>query len=309
MKITATDISETFERITPFIRRTPIIDVKVPGIEEPVVLKLEQLQYAGSFKVRGAFASLLGADIPEAGVTAASGGNHGAALAYAAGVLGIKAKIFVPQISAPAKIARIRSFGADVVVAGENYAAALERCNAHMKKTGARNVHAYDSPATLTGQGTLAAELETQVLDGVDTVLMAVGGGGMIGGAAAWFEGRTRLVSVETKGCPTLHDSLAAGKRVHITPKGIGADSLGAAQVGKIMFPLARKFISKAVLVSDEDVRTAQKWLWQNLRLVTEPGGATALAALLSGRYKPEDDERLAVVICGGNTDLAALTI
>ncbi len=303
MIIAKTTIAETFERLTPFVRRTPVIDVEVPWVEEPVVLKLEHLQYSGSFKVRGAFACLLGVDVPKAGVAAASGGNHGAAVAYVAGQLGIKAKIFVPEISAPAKIARIKSFGADVVVDGENYGAALANCEAYIAQTGAMSLHAYDAPCTLVGQGTMAAEFETQVFDGIDTVLMAVGGGGLIGGAAAWYQGAVNLVGLESQGCATLHNSLKAGKQVTIKPQGLAADSLGASKAGELMLPLAQKYISAVTLVSDDDIGAAQKWLWENLRLITEPGGATAFAGVLSGKYKPRKDERLGVVICGGNTD------
>ena len=303
MKISKQTIAETFERITPFIRRTPVIDVDVPGVEEPVVLKLEFMQHSGSFKARGAFTNLLGTKVPDAGVAAASGGNHGAAVAYVAGVLGIPAKIFVPEISAPAKIAKIRSFGADVVVDGENYGAALANCQSYLAETGAMSLHAYDAPATIIGQGTLAAELETQVFDGVDSVLMAVGGGGLIGGAAAWYQGAVKLVGVESEGCATLHGALAAGEPVAIKPQGLAADSLGASLIGELMFPLAQEHISGVTLVSDDDIRGAQKWLWDNLRIITEPGGAAAFAALLSGKYQPQEDERVAVVVCGGNTD------
>jgi len=305
MTISKQTIAETFERIVPFIRRTPIIDVEVPGVEEPVVLKLEFMQYSGSFKARGAFANLLGTKVPDAGVAAASGGNHGAAVAYVAGVLGIPAKIFVPEISSPAKIAKIRSYGADVVVDGENYSAALANCEAYLAESGAMSLHAYNSPATIIGQGTLAAELETQVFDGVDSVLMAVGGGGLIGGAAAWYQGNVKLVGVESEGCATLHDALAAGEPVAIKPQGVAADSLGASIIGDVMFPLAQDYISAVTLVSDDDIRAAQKWLWDNLRIISEAGGATAFAALLSGKYQPEEDERVAVVLCGGNTDPA----
>ena len=305
MKISKQTIADTFERITPFVRRTPIIDVDIPGVEVPVVLKLEFMQHSGSFKARGAFANLLGTKVPDAGVAAASGGNHGAAVAYVAGVLGIPAKIFVPEISSSAKIAKIKSFGADVVVDGENYSAALANCEAYLAMSGAMSLHAYNSPATITGQGTLAAELSTQVFDGVDSVFMAVGGGGLIGGAAAWYQGDVKLIGVESEGCATLHDALAAGEPVAIKPQGVAADSLGASSIGELMFPLAQQHISGVTLVNDDDIRAAQKWLWEHLRIITEPGGATAFAALLSGKYQPGEDERVAVVVCGGNTDPA----
>ena len=298
-------IAETFEKLTPFVRRTPIIDVEVPGIEVPVVLKLEHMQHSGSFKARGAFANLLGAKVPDSGVAAASGGNHGAAVAYVAQALGISAKIFVPEISAPTKIARIKSYGAEVVVDGENYGAALANCQEYLDESGAMSLHAYDAPATIIGQGTMAVEFETQVLDGVDTVLMAVGGGGLIGGAAAWYEGAVKLVGVESQGCPTLHSAMAAGKPVPIKPHGLAADSLGASSIGELMLPLAQKFIDRVELVNDDEIRNAQKWLWENLKIVTEPGGATAFAAVLSGVYQAAEEERIGVVICGGNTDPA----
>lgn len=305
MEISKLTIAQSFENLSPFIRRTPVIDVEVPGIDVPVVLKLEHMQHSGSFKARGAFANLLGAKVPDSGVAAASGGNHGAAVAYVAQVLGIPAKIFVPEISAPAKIARIKSYGAGVVVDGENYGVALANCEAFLDESGAMSLHAYDAPATIIGQGTMAAEFETQVFDGVDTVLMAVGGGGLIGGAAAWYEGAVKLVGVESEGCATLHSALAAGKPVPIKPQGLAADSLGASLIGELMFPLAQKFIDSVKLVSDDEIRNAQKWLWENLKIVTEPGGATAFAALLSGAYKAAEEERIGVVICGGNTDPA----
>ncbi len=315
MKITKHAIAEAFEQITPFIRRTPVIDIEIDGLDAPIVLKLEQLQHSGSFKVRGAFASLLGVDVarakvPSAGVAAASGGNHGAAVAYVAGVLGIPAKIFVPQISAPAKIAKIKSYGADVVVDGENYGAALANCDAYIEQTGAMSLHAYDAPHTIIGQGTLAAEFETQVLahklGSVDSVLMAVGGGGLIGGAAAWYQSAVNLVGVESQGCPTLHNALEAGERVRITPSGLAADSLGASVIGELSFPLAQEYVSSVKLVSDDDIARAQKYLWEHLRLVSEPGGATAFAAVLSGAYQPQADERVGVVVCGSNTDLGS---
>jgi threonine dehydratase len=305
MDISKSAISDTYKRIAPFIRRTPIIDIKVPGIEMPVTLKLELLQHSGSFKARGAFANLLGADVPKAGVAAASGGNHGAAVAYVAGVLGIAAKIFVPEISAPAKIAKIKSFGAEVVVDGENYGAALANCERYLADSGAMSLHAYDGSGTIVGQGTLAAEFETQLSDRIDRVLMAVGGGGLIGGAAAWYRGDVNLLGVESEGCPTLHNALAAGQPVSIKPQGLAADSLGASLIGELMFAFAQASVSGVALVSDDDIVAAQQWLWDHLRLITEPGGAAAFAALLSGAYAPHKDERVGVVICGGNTDLA----
>jgi threonine dehydratase len=280
-----------------------VIDVEVPGVRTPVVLKLEFMQHTASFKPRGAFANLLDAEIPEAGVAAASGGNHGAAVAYAARALGIPARIFVPAISSPAKIARIRGYGADVVVEGENYAAALVQCEAYIAETGALSVHAYDAVPTICGQGTVGLELEDEVHD-LDTVLAAVGGGGFIGGIAAWFQGGHRVVGVEPETCSALHAALAAGEPVTVKSHGIASDSLGASRVGELMFSVARRAIERVVLVSDADIVAAQAWLWRELRVVTEPGGAAAFAALLSGAYKPEAGERVAAVLCGANTDL-----
>lgn len=300
--ISRKDIAAAHDKIAGHIRRTPVVEINVDGIAQPVALKLELLQHSGSFKARGAFANLLTSQPPKAGVTAASGGNHGAAVAFAASALGIPAHIFVPEISSPAKIAKIKAYGAEVTVEGSNYAQALKLCETFEAETGATPIHAYDAPATLHGQGTLAKEFEEQAPD-VDTVLIAVGGGGLIGGVAAWYRGGTKVIAVEPAGCPTLHDSMTAGKRVTITPSGVAADSLGASSVGEIMFEIAKQNIAGTVLIEDADIRNAQRWLWDKLRLVSEPGGATALAALLSGAYKPAADERIGIVVCGANTD------
>jgi threonine dehydratase len=301
-EITRSSIADTHARIAGHIRATPVIEVDVDGIGLPVSLKLELMQHSGSFKARGAFANLLTAAPPAAGVTAASGGNHGAAVAYAASRLGVPAHIFVPEISSPAKIARIRDYGAQVTVEGTHYAEALKLCQQYEADTGALPVHAYDAPATLCGQGTLAREFEQQSPH-LDTLLIAVGGGGLIGGIAAWHAGNRRIVAVEPEGCATLHDSLKANERITISPSGVAADSLGAANVGEIMFPIARDHVSDTILVSDASIRQAQRWLWDRLRIVAEPGGATALAALLSGAYQPSSGEHIGIVVCGGNTD------
>ena len=302
MSVTRKTIAATRARIAPYIRRTPVIDVEVPEVVRPVTLKLEVLQHTGSFKARGAFASLAGNPRATAGVAAASGGNHGAAVAYAARRLGLKARIFVPAIAAPAKLERIRSYGAAVVQDGANYAAALALCEAHIAATGAMSVHAYDETATVTGQGSVALELEDQSPD-IDTVLVAVGGGGLIGGIAAWYCGATRVVAVEPRASPALHAALAAGRPVDVEVSGIAADSLGATRVGELPFAIAGGWVERAVLVDDGAIRAAQAWLWESLRLVTEPGGATAFAALLAGAYRPAAHERVAVVLCGANTD------
>jgi threonine dehydratase len=300
--ITRQKIAETAALIAPYIRHTPVIDIAIEGIAKPVTLKLEMLQHTGSFKARGAFANLVAQEMPAAGIAAASGGNHGAAAAFAAQRFGVKARIFVPSISAPAKVARIASYGAEVIQDGANYYSALENCLRYVAQSGALNIHAYDEPPTLLGQGTLGLEIESQVPD-LDTLLAAVGGGGLIGGIAAAHENRIKVIGVEPATCNALHASLAAGERVYVTPSGIAADSLGASSVGSLMFSLARSYVDDAVLVSDTEIRAAQAWLWHGLRLVTEPGGATAFAALLSGAYKPEADERVGVVLCGANTD------
>ena len=305
MSIDRDSISGAARRIAAHVRRTPVVDTGMTGIARPVTLKLELLQHSGSFKARGAFNTLLGADVGPGGVAAASGGNHGAAVAYAARELGHRARIFVPEISSPAKVARIASYGAEIVQKGRSYSEALALCEAHIAATGAVSVHAYDAEATLQGQGTLARELEDQAPD-LDTLLVAVGGGGLIGGIAAWYGSRIRVVGVEPETCNTLHAALAAGDRVTIAPTGLAADSLGAARVGALMFGIARHHISQCVLVSDAQIRDAQRRLWQELQLVSEPGGAAAFAALLAGSYRPEKDERVGVVICGANTTMEA---
>jgi threonine dehydratase len=243
--------------------------------------------------------------VGQGGVATASGGNHGAAVAYAARRLGHKAKIFVPEISSPAKVARISAYGAEIVQKGANYSEALTRCEAWIAESGATGVHAYDAEATLEGQGTLARELESQA-PGLDTLLVAVGGGGLIGGIAAWYQSNVKLVGVEPFNCNTLHASLAAGERVPVKTSGLAADSLGATTVGQLMFGIARDHISSVALVSDDDIRNAQRRLWTEMQLVTEPGGAAAFAALLSGAYRPEKHERVGVVVCGANTSMDA---
>lgn len=299
--ITREAIDRAAARIASHVRRTPVVEVAVAGVANPVTLKLELLQHAGSFKSRGAFNTLLQASVGEAGVATASGGNHGAAVAYAARQLGHRAKIFVPEISSPAKVARIASYGAEIVQKGANYSEALALCEAWMAETGASGVHAYDAVPTLEGQGTLARELEAQA-PGIDTLLVAVGGGGLIGGIAAWYQSTVKVVGVEPATCNTLHAALAAGERVAVKPSGLATDSLGASTVGKLMFDIAKHHIASVALVSDDDIRTAQRHLWREMQLVTEPGGAAAFAALLSGAYVPEKDERVGIVVCGANT-------
>ena len=290
--------------IRPYLRRTPLIEVDGADFglaSRTLLFKLELLQHSGSFKARGAFANLLLRDVPEAGVVAASGGNHGAAVAYAAQRLGVSATIFVPGITSPAKAERIRGYGAALVIAGERYADALAASEAYVAETGAMPVHAFDQPETLLGQGTVGLELETDAPN-VDTLLVAVGGGGLIGGIAAWYAGRLRIVAVELDGAPTLHAAFAAGRPVDAPAGGIAADSLAPRRVGELMFPIARAHVAETVLVGDDDIRRAQAALWSQLRVVAEPGGSAAFAALFSGRYRPAREERVAVLVCGGNT-------
>jgi threonine dehydratase len=297
-------IAATEKLIRPFIRRTPVIaiegaDIGLAGVE--LRLKLELMQHSGSFKARGAFANLLTREVPEAGVAAASGGNHGAAVAYAAMVRRVPARIFVPSISSPAKIARIRDYGAALDVGGDRYADALAACEAYIARSGALSVHAFDQTETLLGQGSIGLELEEQVPD-LDTLLVAVGGGGLIGGIAAWYAGRIRVVGVEPEAAPTLTRALAAGRPVDAEAGGIAADSLAPRQIGELVFPIAQRHVERVVLVEDAAIRQAQETLWRILRVVAEPGAAAAFAALISGRYQPRPGERVGVMVSGGNT-------
>ena len=304
MRVDRAAIDATYARIQPYIRVTPIVEVHGAdfGLADfPLTFKLEQLQHAGSFKTRGAFANLLNRPIPAAGVVAASGGNHGAAVAYAAMRLGIRAKIFVPTISSEAKVDRIRSYGADLALVGDRYADALAASEAWAAESGAMPVHAFDQPETLLGQGTLALELQRQA-PGVDTLLVGVGGGGLVGGIAAWCAGTPRVVGVEPTEAPTLTRALEAGRPVDAPTGSIAADSLAPRQVGALMFPIAQRHVARTVLVTDDDIRRAQRALWDVLRLVVEPGAAAATAALLSGAYTPAAGERVGVVVSGGNT-------
>ncbi len=309
-EISRDTIAATYNRLRSHVRRTPVIEASGTdfGIDAgQITFKLEHLQHAGSFKTRGAFANMLMRDMPKAGVAAASGGNHGAAVAYAASKLARKATIFVPKISSPAKIQRIRDFGADLVVGGAAYADAYAACSAHIRQTGALGVHAYDQVETLLGQGTVGLELEAQA-PGIDTLLVAVGGGGLIGGIAAWYESRIRIIAVEPTTCKALFSAFAAQAPVDVEVSGLAADSLGARRVGDLMFPIARNFVEQVVLVSDEAIRAAQVKLWEGLRLVLEPGGASAFAAILSGAYKPDRGERVGVLLCGANTTAVDFT-
>jgi len=290
--------------IRPYIRRTPVIEVD--GAEFGLgawraFLKLEFTQHAGSFKARGAFANLLLREVPAAGVVAASGGNHGVAVAFAAMRLGKPARIFVPSIASPAKMARIRDCGAELVVGGERYADALAASEEWTRASGAMRVHAFDQRETLLGQGSVALEFQEQVPE-LDTLLVAVGGGGLIGGIAAWYAGAVRIIGVEPEAAPTLSRALACGRPVDADAGGIAADSLAPKQVGALMFPIAQRYVERVILVTDEAIQAAQQILWDTLRIVTEPGGAAACAALLLGQYQPRAAERVGVLLCGGNT-------
>jgi threonine dehydratase len=302
--ISAQQIRSTYSLIRSHIRRTPTLAVDAAdfGIDaRHLTLKLESLQHAGSFKVRGAFTHLLTRNIPKVGVVAASGGNHGVAVAYAAKRCKVPAKIFVPTVAASTKIEQITDCGADLVVAGERYADALAASQAWATQTGALPIHAFDQEETLRGQGTVGLELEEQDGD-VTTLLVAVGGGGLIAGISAWYEGRVKIVGVEPELAPTLTRALEAGHPVDAEAGGVAADSLAPRRVGELVFPIVRRLVSATVLVSDDAIRDAQRRLWSTLRVVAEPGGAAALAALLSHRYVPAANERVAVLICGGNS-------
>lgn len=299
--IAATDLA-----IRGYIRRTPVLECTgieiAPGLDARLIFKLELLQHAGSFKARGAFANLLLRDVPAAGVVAASGGNHGAAVAYAARALGVPAKIFVPTISSPSKIQRIREYGADLVVGGDRYDDALAASQAWAAQSGAMTVHAFDQRETILGQGTLGLELEEQA-PGLDTLLVAVGGGGLIAGIAAWFDGSVKVVAVEPERSPTLFRAMEAGRPVDAETDGIAADSLAPRRVGEQVFPIARRHVSQVVLVPDAAIVQAQRDLWALARIAAEPGGAASFAALLARRYVPDRGERVGVLISGGNTD------
>jgi threonine dehydratase len=304
------DIRAAYARIRQHVRRTPVIRVDAAdlglGLRHPLAFKLEFLQHTGTFKPRGAFNNLLSRTVPPSGVAAASGGNHGAAVAFAAQRLGHKATIFVPDVSSPVKVARIRSYGADVRVGGARYADALDACNALIATSGALSVHAYDAAETICGQGSVGLEWEEDEPD-LDTVLVAVGGGGLISGIAAWYGKRAKVIGVEPEGSRCLHASLEAGKPVDVTVESIAADSLGARNTGQLVFDIARRNVDHVALVPDDAIVAAQRLLWEKLRIAAEPGAAAALAALVSGRYRPRAEEKVGVLVCGANVDLATL--
>jgi threonine dehydratase len=297
------EIEAAWTLIRPHVRRTPVIELPAGtfGLAMPLALKLEQLQVSGSFKGRGAFHKLLVSTVPAAGIVAASGGNHGAAAAYAARALGHKAEIFVPTIASPAKVARLKSYGAVVHQIGAVYAEARAASEKRAAETGALIVPAYEDAVVFAGAGSVALEFTEHAK--FDTLLVAVGGGGLIAGCAAAIGAAIRIVAVETDGTPTLHEALKAGRPVDVNISGIAADALGASRIGVPNFEVAQKLVAQSVLVSDDSVRAAQRTLWEELRLVAEPAGATGLAALMAGAYRPAPGERVATLICGANTD------
>jgi threonine dehydratase len=305
MVVQQSDIESSARLIAPHVRVTPVMPLEghAFGSAAQLTLKLELLQHTGSFKARGAFTRMLSAPVPDAGVIAASGGNHGAAVAYAARQLGHVAEIFVPEPTPDVKVDRLRRYGARVTLIGADYAAAYAASRERAAHTGALEVHAYDQAAVIAGQGTLGRELQSQA--DLDTVLVAVGGGGLIGGIAAWFGGRVKVVAVEPERCPTLFSAVQAGQPVDIEVGGLAADALGARRIGRLAFDIAQQHVDSVVLVSDEEIRSSQRALWDSVRLLAEPGGATALAGLRSGKYQPAAGERVGVIVCGGNTDPA----
>ncbi len=312
-------IGEVERVIRPYVRRTPVIEVDAGDFEVrrcaatvraaagvlrasgPLALKLELMQHGGSFKARGAFANLLLREVPEAGVVAASGGNHGVAVSYAAMKLGIRAKIFVPSVASQEKVDRIRANGAELVIGGERYADAQAASEIWRAESGAMMVHPYDQEETMLGQGSVGLEFEEQAPE-IDTLLVAVGGGGLIAGIASWYAGKIRIVGVEPETAPTLWNAMRAGKPVDSEAGGVAADSLAPKRVGELMFPIAQKFVERVVLVKDDAIRDAQRALWRVMRVASEPGGAAAMSAVLSGAYVPEKNEKVGVLVCGGNT-------
>ena len=310
--VTSDDIRSAHARIRGHIRCTPILETASPiDGAPPLSLKLECLQVTGSFKARGAFHNLLTRPAPAAGCATASGGNHGAAVAFAAQKLGIRARVFVPDIATPAKIAKIKAYGAQAMIGGGTYAEAQQRCDQYVAETGALSIHPYDAVETIAGQGSAALEWEEDLgrlgLLKLDTVLIAVGGGGLIAGAATWFDGRVKVVGVEPEGSRALHAAFEANAPVDVAVKSVAANSLGAKRVGELNFKIARQFVSRVVLVTDTAIAEAQRQLWADVSVIAEPGGAAAFAAISSGAYRPEPDERVGVLVCGANADPAAL--
>jgi threonine dehydratase len=310
--ISRDDIRRCYETIRPYVRRTPVIEVSLGDLDESAAalpagtLKLEQLQCAGAFKARGAFTNLLLREVPPAGVVAASGGNHGVAVAYAAHRLGIPAKIFVPTVSSPGKIDRIRQLGADLVVGGDRYADAYQAAQQWAAQSGALSVHAYDQRETILGQATLGLELAEQA-DGLDTVLVPVGGGGLLAGVASWFAGDVRVIGVEPEGAPTLTYARAAGHPADTPAGSVAADALAPRRIGELVFPITQSYVEDVLLVDDDSILAAQRALWQAFRVAAEPAASVGIAALLAGAYKPAPGEHVAVVISGANMSPAQL--
>jgi threonine dehydratase len=306
--VTAEDVQRAHQRIRDRVRRTPVLELAPGafGLDVPLSLKLELLQHGGSFKARGAFNRVLSAEVPPAGLIAASGGNHGVAVAHVGRELGLATEVFVPEIAAPAKVARLRELGARVTVGGASYAEALEASGRRAAETGALVVHAYDQPEVLAGQGTVALEWDAEAPP-LDVALVAVGGGGLLGGLASWWGGRVRVVAVEPAACPSLARALVADRPVDVEVGGLAADSLGARRIGRLAFEVATRQGVESVLVGEEAIRQAWQTLWRDLRVAAEPGGAVALAALLSGAWHPRPGERVGVLVCGGNVDPARL--
>ena len=309
--ISRDDIEAAAQRIAPHVRRTPLWvlrsdELGLPGPGFEVWLKLEQLQRSGSFKARGMFNRLLANPIPAAGVIAASGGNAGIATATAAQALGVRSEIFVPTVISPAKRDKLEQLGARVVVTGAVYAEAFAACQQRQRESGALMTHAYDQAEVLAGAGTLAREIESQA--GVpDALLVSVGGGGLAGGIAAWFAGRTRMVALEPERAPTLHAALAAGAPVDVEVSGIAADALGARRIGALAWEVAQRHPMSSLVLRDEDIVDAQRWLWQSLKLAVEPAAALPLAALRSGAWQAQAGQRICLVLCGANVDPATL--
>ena len=297
-------IRATYARISPYVRKTPVLEVDGADFGLPgrrIVFKLEFLQHAGSFKTRGAFNQMLTREIGPAGVVAASGGNHGAATAFAAMKTKHPATIFIPTVASPAKMEQIRSYGARLEVGGDRYDDALRASEAFVAQSKATPIHAYDQYETLQGQATVGLEFESQAPK-LDALLVAVGGGGLVGGIAAWYRGRVPVIGVEPEEAPTLTRALAAGEPVDSPAGGVAADSLAPKRVGSLMFPIARQYLEGTVLVTDEAIREAQRTLWKTLRIVAEPGGAAAVAAIISGAWKPSSEKVIGVLLCGANT-------
>lgn len=310
MSVGRADVRTAARRVAPYVRRTPVVvlDGSRVGLPHDVALKLESLQHSGSFKVRGAFNTLLSAQVPVAGVIAASGGNHGAAVAYAASALGHRAEVFVPATAPAAKLERIRRYGARVTAVGADYAEAFQASVEQGEATGALRVHAYDQPEVVAGQGTVAVELGQQRPD-LDVVLVAVGGGGLIAGCAAWYTDSLTVVAVEPERAPTLNAARRAGEPVDVEVGGLAADALGARRLGTISADLAGRYVDESVLVPDDAIRQAQRVLWEELRVLAEPGGATALAALLCGAYVAPPGAAVGALVCGANLDPASWSV